>query len=230
MPKPNVWPYNKKRGCPGGYVETAQYNTMGRKRTTICAKKGARVRPNGQNVTQSRTRRKRGEFYIPSMYSLAKAACPPGEIQRKSYRRKYSSRIRNQGYEVHRSSGQTYRIRPGKHEVYVAPSCVKITGKHQAGIPSRTITGRKGDLAQYGYTFNRDRDTRRRALGKAVSKYGALAVHRKLGVMATKLEEKYQNLRRRYGSRGNPVIGKIPEIAQKFVENAEWVQKTYPDP
>jgi hypothetical protein len=232
MPNPNTWPYNKERGCPAGYVETAQYNALGRKRKTICTKKGRAVvaiEKNRRNNV-SKTRKKRGAFYIPSMHSLAKEACPPGEIQRKGFKRKYSSAVREKGYEVRRTSGQTYRVRPGRNEVYVAPSCVKLTGKSQPGVPSRVAPGRKGDLSQFGYSFNRDRNTRRRALGKAVTKYGPLAVHRKLRVMSSKLGEKFKNLHRRFGSRGNPLIHKIPEIAETFVENAEWIKKTYPDP
>ena len=230
MPKPNTWPHNKERGCPAGYVETPQYNALGRKRKTICMRRGRGAVQKNEKQPESKTRRKMGAFYIPSMYSLAKAACPVGEIQRKGYVRKYSNTVRKDGYEVRRPDGQTYRVRPGKNEVYVGPSCVRDTGKRQVGIPSRMAPGRKGDLSQFGYSYNRNKNTRRRALGKAITKYGPLAVHRKLGVMGAKLREKHENLKGRFGSRGHPLIEEMPEIVKKFGENAEWVKKTYPDP
>jgi hypothetical protein len=133
-------------------------------------------------------------------------------IQKKGFKRKYSSAVREGGYTVRRSSGKVYKIFPEEKNIYVPPSCVKNTGKPQKGVPSRIGPLKKGELSQFGYSYRRDTNTRRKSLRRAVEKYGALGVYRKLDAIA-KLS-----------------VSKVPEAAKIFAENRDWVRESFKHP
>ena len=219
MSMPNTWPYNKDRGCPAGYAEHTPRNALGRRRAKMCVKKTKKAPLNRaaapatrRGSRRSSRSRPKSRFHIPSMRSLARMACPEGMIQKKGFKRKYSSAVREGGYTVRRSSGKVYKIFPEEKNIYVPPSCVKNTGKPQKGVPSRIGPLKKGELSQFGYSYRRDTNTRRKSLRRAVEKYGALGVYRKLDAIA-KLS-----------------VSKVPEAAKIFAENRDWVRESFKHP
>jgi len=146
------------------------------------------------------------------MRSLARQACPEGQIEKKGFKRKYSSAVRQSGYTVRRSSGKVYKIYPDEKNIYVPPTCVKNTGKPQKGVPSRMASTKQGELSQFGYSFKKNSDTRKKALRRAVEKYGALGVYRKLNVLS-KL-----------------AAAKAPNAATAFAQNRDWVREYFKHP
>lgn len=101
--------------------------------------------------------------------------------------------FRRNGKMVHRK-GYTYKRvdlgKPGK-----GPKLIEIK--------------EKGALTKFGYSIKKSRQARRIALRKAVRKYGALSVYRKL--MAQYV------FRKNYA----------PDQAAKFRSDAEWVRDQY---
>jgi len=122
---------------------------------------------------------RRRNLYIPSMKSLARKACPPGMIETKGFVRKFSTRVRQQGYTVRRN-GKTFKAYPKSSRVSVNPRCIKNTGSLKSGIPASIGPLRKGELAKHGYSFKKTKIGRHRALNNAVGEFGALGVFRKL--------------------------------------------------
>jgi hypothetical protein len=84
----------------------------------------------------------------------------------------------------------------------------KDVGKPGKG-PKLIVIKNPGALRGYGYSTKKSEDARRRALAKAIEKYGALSVYRKL--MAQYV------FRKNYD----------PKNAGKFKDDAEWVKDRY---
>ena len=184
--------------CPPGYVEKSNWFGL----RTRCVPSTRKAKASTRKASS------RPRVYIPSIKSLARHACPPGMIERKGYRRKYSNSIRKKGFTVKRS-GTTYRVYPKEAAASVGAACVKDTGKHGPGIPKSIGPLRKGELAKYGYTYNESTEMRHSALNKAINAYGALGVFRKLDAVY-KLSE-----------------NKLPHIARVFRRDRDWVYSKY---
>ena len=131
--------------------------------------------------------------------------CPPGEIRRKAYVRKYSTGIRERGFTVRRK-GQTYRAYPRSGSMIVKSACVKDKGLPGKG-PDLFGTLKKGQLKKYGYVYRQTREARHAALRRAVKDYGALDLFRKLDAVA--------KLTRRT----------VPEASRVFKSDREWVRQ-----
>jgi len=184
--------------CPAGYVEKTDLFGF---RTRCVATRKAH---SAKKATAS-TKKNRSKVYIPSIKSLARKACPPGMIERKGYKRKYSNSIRKRGFTVKRS-GTTYRVYPKAQSATVGTSCVKNTGKD---VPKSIGPLRKGELTKYGYSWRESTEKRHTALNKAIKDYGALGVFRKLDAVY-KLSEH-----------------KIPRVAEVFKSDRNWVYLKY---
>lgn len=129
-----------------------------------------------------RKQKNRLRLYIPSVKSLARRVCPPGQIERKAYVRKYTSTVRKQGFTVSRN-GKTYKVLPSAKSAFVKSKCIKSSGTAHKSV-ARIGPLRKGELAKHGYSFRTDEAERHRALRQAVEEFGALGVFRKLDAVA----------------------------------------------
>lgn len=186
--------------CPSGYVEKTNWFGF---RTRCVRSSTKRARKSSKSTKKNRPR-----VYIPSMKSLARKACPPGMIERKSYRRKYSNSVRKKGFTVKRS-GATYRVYPKADSATIRAACVKDTGKGGKDIPKSIGPLRKGELSKYGYSFRETTEKRHTALNKAIKAYGALSVFRKLDAVY-KLSK-----------------NKISRVADVFKADRNWVYEKY---
>ena len=130
--------------------------------------------------------------------------CPEGYIKRKGYTRKFRSTIKNSGYTVRRK-GKLYTVRPKVQYVTVPASCIK---KHNS-TKKRIGKLRKGELIKYGYSYRLSDSARRKALLKAIERYGALGVYHKLDAVA-KLS-----------------VRTAPDAARIFRLDSEWVRTVH---
>ncbi len=140
-----------------------------------------------------------------------KKSCPPGQISRKAYVRRITSRVGKEGYNRKTKSGRTVRVYPKVKSVLVKSACVKDLGKPgklPEGAP-RIGPLRKGELRKYGYSYKLPEDQRRSALQRAISKMGALNTYRKLNAVA-KLSER-----------------SAPAAASSFAADRNWIKATY---
>jgi len=131
--------------------------------------------------------------------------CPPGEIRRKAYVRKYSTGVRERGFTVKRGN-QSYRAYPRSGSMIVKSACIKDKGLPGKG-PDLFGTLKKGQLKKYGYVYRQTRDARHAALRRAVKEYGPLDLFRKLDAVA--------KLTRRT----------VPEASRVFKSDREWVRQ-----
>lgn len=99
-------------------------------------------------------------------------SCKRGYIERSGYHRKAYTR----------SDGTKVKA------TFVGPSCIKDRGEKGKG-PKLFPKLRKGELSEFGYTLS-DRlvGDRRHPLKKAIKKYGALSIMRKLNAVSILLK------------------------------------------
>jgi hypothetical protein len=137
--------------------------------------------------------------------------CPPGEVLRAPYRRRFSSSVVKSGYNVHRKN-KTYRIYPKPRTTTVKAVCIKDRGLPGKGPRSGTGIGtlKKGDLSRYGYNYHKDVKERHEALLKAMSVYGPLTVYHKLDAIV-----KY-------------TVRTAPKAHMIFKHDRDWVYKNFP--
>lgn len=151
---------------------------------------------------------RRFKLYIPSIKSLSRKACPPGQIERAAYVRKYTTAVRQRGFTVRRKTGTTYKVFPKKTAATMVESrCVKNLGKPGKG-PQAIGPLRKGELAKHGYSFRAGETTRRRALRHAAAEFGPLGVYRKLNAVSKLMERT------------------VPEASKVFEKDRNWVRST----
>ena len=134
-----------------------------------------------RGVTQKAARRLKSHGVTNTTVNVRKA-CPPGQILRKAYVRRFRTNIRERGYTVKRGS-QLYKAYPRATSTVVQAACVKDKGLPGKG-PQEIAPLRKGELLKYGYTFRKSDLDRHEALRKAVKEFGALGVYRKLDAVA----------------------------------------------
>jgi hypothetical protein len=183
--------------CPEGFHKRASYVTKtGKKVIAACVR--------STNSSRSKTRKT-----VPSIKSLSRRACPPGMIERKAYARRYSTAVLQQGFKKKSRSGKTIVVKPHKRNLTVVKrKCVKDTGLPGKG-EKKIGPLRKGELSRYGYTLKISEKERHKSLKKAVEKYGALGVYRKLDAVA-KLTSR-----------------SVPEASKLFEKDRDWVKETY---
>lgn len=133
--------------------------------------------------------------------------CPPGQILRKAYTRKFTNEVKRRGFTVRRR-GKLYTVYPKADETVVEASCVKDRGLPGHGEP---LIGplRKGQLIKYGYSYRLSDVSRRSALKKAVKAYGPLTVYRKLNAVS-KLS-----------------LRTAPDASTIFARDRNWIRDNY---
>lgn len=206
-------PYSSKAGCPAGYHKRGGYRSLtGQYVPPRCVRATTKYKESTKQF-RARIAKKQTQrlMRIPTIKTLTRKNCPPGKIARKSYVRRYSTKVRQAGYTVHRKSGKTYRVVPKAKSMMVQSKCVKDLGLPGKG-PSKGqgfAPLRKGELAKHGYSFRKTNSQRYAALNSAVKDYGALGVYRKLDAVA-KL-----------------TLRTVPTAASVFKKDRNWVQQRY---
>ena len=206
MAYPHSLPYNGNKGCPSGYHKRMTYKSSSGKTvpprcvrsTTIYAETSKQFK---RNVTQKAARR----LKAAGAKTSKSKACPPGQVLRKAYVRRYRTNVRERGYTVRRGD-QVYRAYPKSRSTLVQASCVKDKGLPGKG-PQEIAPLRKGELLKYGYTYTKSDLDRHEALRKAAKEFGPLGVYRKLDAVA-KLAERA-----------------APKASAVFKKDRDWVKK-----
>lgn len=119
-------------------------------------------------------------------------SCKSGQILRKGYTRK----------AYYRADG-TY-VSASK----IKPVCIMDTGNPGKG-PNIIGKMRKGELTQFGYHLSSNATDRRKALTKAIKRYDALSVFRKINAIS--ILQKNTN----------------PTYSNKARADANWISKNY---
>lgn len=133
--------------------------------------------------------------------------CPPGQVLRAPYRRKYSVTVKRNGFNVRRGD-KVVRVYPTASSVLVPASCIEDKGEPGKG-PKIIGPLKKGELTRYGYSARVGSEERHTALKKAILAYGAVSVFHKLDAVA-KL-----------------TIHTAPEAHKVFKADIEWVRKNF---
>jgi hypothetical protein len=137
-------------------------------------------------------------------------SCPPGQILRAPYTRKFKSATKETGYNVSKK-GKTYHVYPKASSTLVKAACIKNRGLPGKGPVSGKGIGplKEGELARFGYKARSAEMERHKALRKAIDAYGALSVFRKLDAVA-KL-----------------TLRTAPEVHKIFVTDRKWIQNNF---
>lgn len=136
--------------------------------------------------------------------------CPKGYVLRKGYTRKFRPSVKATGFTVRRK-GKVYTVRPKVNTVRVNASCILNRGLPGKGPREGEGIGklRKGELIKYGYQYRLSDSLREKALKKAVERYGALSVYRKLNAVA-----KYS-------------VRTAPDASKVFARDRDWIRGNY---
>ena len=204
-------PYDASGECPPGFHKRKSYSVGGKTVATRCVRSTSVYSESSANFKKRVTRkmRRRTRSLSASKLGLNKT-CPPGQILRKPYIRKFSNTIKREGFTAKRGN-QLVKVKPTKDSTLVPAACIKDRGlkgtlkKGQLGIGPL----RRGELIQYGYSYHLDASARHKALEKAIKKFGALGVFRKLDAVA-KL-----------------ALRQAPRAAHVFAEDRDWVRDTH---
>jgi hypothetical protein len=204
-------PYDASEGCPPGFHKRKSYSIGGTTVKARCVRSTTIYNESSADFKRRVTRKmkKRTRSLSPSKLGLNKV-CPPGEILRKPYIRKFSNTIKREGFTAKRGN-QLVKVKPTKDSTLVPAACIKDRGlkgtlrRGQLGIGPL----RRGELIQYGYSYHLDTVTRHKSLEKAIKKFGALGVFRKLDAVA-KL-----------------ALRQAPRAAHVFAEDRDWVRDTH---
>jgi hypothetical protein len=136
--------------------------------------------------------------------------CPKGYIMRRGYTRKFRPSVRATGFTVRRK-GTVYTVRPKANTIRVEAACIKNRGLPGKGPKEGEGIGklRKGELIKYGYQYRLSDSLRQAALKKAIKRFGALSVYRKLDAVA-KLS-----------------LRTAPDASKIFTRDRNWVQENF---
>jgi hypothetical protein len=138
---------------------------------------------------------------------LGLKSCPPGQILRAPYKRKYTSTVKKSGFNVHRGA-KTVRVYPKGTSVLVKASCIDDKGLPGKG-PDLIGSLKKGELTKYGYNAHKNREERHKALKKAILAYGVITVYHKLDAVS-KLTKRT-----------------APDAHKIFESDMKWLRKTF---
>lgn len=204
--------YSSERGCPSGYTHRRSYKThSGTYVEPRCVRSTGSHNESSANYKRRVTRRMSRRTHGVSLSKLGlNKTCPPGQILRKPYVRRFSNTIRREGFTAKRGN-HLVKVLPSKDSTLVPASCIPDRGKPGTLKKGQLGIGplRRGELIQFGYSYHLDRSARHKALEKAIKKYGALGVYRKLDAVA-KLS-----------------LRQIPRASQTFTEDRDWVRETH---
>lgn len=134
--------------------------------------------------------------------------CPKGFILRSGYTRKFRPSVKASGFTVRRK-GTVYTVRPKVNTIKVNASCVKNRGLPGKGVGEGIGKLRKGDMIKYGYQYRLSDSLRQTALKKAIKRYGALSVYRKLDAV------------------GKLSVRTAPDASKIFVRDRNWIKENY---
>ncbi len=136
--------------------------------------------------------------------------CPPGQVLRAPYVRKFTSAVKKSGYNVTKR-GHTTRVYPTASSTLVKAACIKNRGLPGKGPRSGKGFAplKEGELSRYGYKARLPEAERHASLKKAIDVYGALSVFRKLDAIA-KL-----------------TLRTAPEAHKVFVADRKWIQNNF---
>lgn len=156
------------------------------------AKKSAvRKSPSKKSASRKSPSKKSAARKSPAKKSATKKSCSIGQVQRKAYTRKAYTR----------ADGTRVKA------VRIPANCIVERG---SGTGKKLgIVMKKGELKSLGYEIHESAAERRDALNKAVKKYGALSVFRKVNLLAT-LQKNTS-----------------PANARKFKADASWIEKNH---
>lgn len=204
--------YTTGKACPTGYRKRKGY-TIKRTGTYVPPRciRSTTVYTESSNQFKTRSLKRRAASL--GRYGKARGTtkkCPPGQVARAAYVRRFTSGIKQRGFTVKRKSGKTYRVYPKKNHTVVRSACIKDRGLPGKAEPGKQIGPlRKGELKKYGYVYRYPTAQRHAALQKAVGEFGALGVYRKLNAVA-KLS-----------------VRTAPEASTVFAGDRDWVQSQY---
>ena len=133
--------------------------------------------------------------------------CPPGQILRKGFTRKFTNDVKRRGFTVRRR-GKLYTVYPKAGETQVEATCIKNRGLPGHG-EQKIGPLRKGELIRYGYSYRLSDAKRRVALKQAIKQYGVLGVYRKLNAVA-KLS-----------------LRTAPDASAIFAKDRNWIGENY---
>jgi hypothetical protein len=136
--------------------------------------------------------------------------CPKGFILRSGYTRKFRPSVKASGFTVRRK-GTTYKVRPKVNTIKFNASCVKYRGLPGKGVKDGEGIGklRKGEMIKYGYQYRLSDSLRQAAIRKAIKRYGALTVYRKLDAV------------------GKLSVRTAPDASKIFVRDRNWVKDNF---
>lgn len=136
--------------------------------------------------------------------------CPKGYILRRSYTRRFRPNVKETGFTVRRK-GTVYTVRPKANSIRVPASCIKNRGLPGKGPREGEGIGklRKGELIKYGYQYRLSDALRHASLKRAIDRYGALSVYRKLDAVA-KLS-----------------LRTAPDASEIFSKDRDWIRSHY---
>jgi hypothetical protein len=136
--------------------------------------------------------------------------CPKGYILRKGYTRRYRPDIKESGFTVRRK-GTVFTVRPTTNTITVSPSCIKNRGLPGKGPREGEGIGklRKGELIKYGYQYRLSDSLRHSALKRAIDRYGALSIYRKLDAVS-KLS-----------------LRTAPDASEVFSKDRDWIKNNF---
>ena len=142
--------------------------------------------------------------------STRRNGCPKGHILRRGYTRKFRPSVKASGFTVRRK-GTVYTVRPTANTIRVPAACIQDRGLPGKGPKEGEGIGklRKGELIKYGYQYRLSDSLRQAALKRAIKRFGALSVYRKLDAVA-KLS-----------------LRTAPDASKIFSRDRSWVQENY---
>jgi len=126
---------------------------------------------------------------------------------RKSYTRRFTTPVKEQGFTRKLKSGKNVKVHPKRDRMHVAAACVKNPRTSKSG--TRIGPLKAGLLKQFGYVYRLPTDARHSALARAIGVYGALSTYRKLDAVA-KL-----------------AVSKAPDASRVFAADRDWIRKTF---
>ena len=175
-------PFDERKGCPPMYHKRSSFTSRsGRRVPPRCVRSTTIYTESRKDYTRRERSRQTERLRALGKTATKKEKCPPGQIERRGYVRKFGSTILRKGYTVKRASGRQYRVYPDKPSVYVKPGCIKDRGAIGKLAPGEGVGPlRKGELKKYGYIYLKPEHLRHEALNKAIKEFGALGVYHKL--------------------------------------------------
>jgi hypothetical protein len=129
---------------------------------------------------------------------------------RRGYTRKFRPSVKATGFTVRRK-GTVYTVRPRANTIKVDAACIKNRGLPGKGPKDGEGIGklRKGELIKYGYQYRLSDSLRQAALKRAIKRFGALSVYRKLDAVA-KLS-----------------LRTAPDASKIFSRDRSWVKENF---